>query len=501
MTDRPPRQVHPIDRRAFLGALATAFLAACTDRGSDQTAPVDAGRPSTSASTSTSQPVTTTPPTSVVTDADRVEPLETPPVDVPDDAFGLGIASGEPDHESVALWTRLIGESLPDRFDIVWEVARDEQFETLVATALAAVDEVDAHACHVVADELDPDTTYWYRFRAGSVTSAVGRTATMPTGLGRPITLGVSSCQARTDGAWAAHGDIAVADLDVMVWLGDFIYGDHTTVDGYRSEYVAALTDPLLQASRAAHPWVVFADDHEVANDYDAAVDPDRRAAAYRAWWEHQPTRLARPGTDGRIDLGRSMDLGGVRLIGLDPRQFADDATLLGVEQWARVETEIAEAAAGNIDGSIGHVVIASPVIMSGLRDLEGLPLVPCSIDAYPEERTRLASLLATLESPTIVSGDLHTSLVADFSADPLDAGAAPVALEIMAPAISSAFPERFAPLAPFLPLVNPQLRNVEVRNGWLRLEVSDQGPVAAFHFVDDVTDPDSSITVRPISL
>ena len=112
-----------------------------------------------------------------------------------------------------------------------------------------------------------------------------------------------------------------------------------------------------------------------------------------------------------------------------------------------------------------------------------------------------MASLLADVDSPIIVSGDLHTSLVADFSADPLDAAAPAVAVEIMAPAISSQFPEQFAPLAPFLPLVKPNLREVTVRNGWLRLQLDPDGPTADFHYVDDVADPASSVTMRRIEL
>jgi alkaline phosphatase D len=311
----------------------------------------------------------------------------------------------------------------------------------------------------------------------------------------RPITLGVSSCQAREGGAWAAHRDLASADVDVVVWLGDYIYGEHRTLDEYRSSYAAYRGDPLLQACHAAHPWIVFTDDHEVTNDYDASVDPSRRAAAYRAWWENQPTRLPPPDDDGRLQLHRSFDLGGsVHLVGLDVRQHASDSGLLGEDQWQDLESESAAPAR--------NTVVASPVLMSGIRDLEGEPLLPYTIDSRPSERERFARLLSTMPSPVIVSGDLHTSLVADFSADPLDRTAPVVAPEIMAPAISSAFPARFAPLAPFLPLVNPQLRQVEVANGWLELTLSsDQAPSATFHFVDDINDPESPITLRPITV
>ena len=481
----------PIDRRTAIGALLAWFAAACTT--AQQTA-APTSEPLTSAATTVP---TTAAPTSAATTATPTpaEPLPTPAVDLPPEAFALGIASGEPDHESVVLWTRLVG-ALPDSFDMVWEIAEDPDLTSLVATGIVVVASEVGHSVRVVAAGLASDRRYWFRFRAGDQSSPVGRTRTLPTVAdARPITLGISSCQAREDGAWAAHGDLAAADVDLVLWLGDYIYGEHRTLDDYRAAYAAYRSDPLLQACHAAHPWIIFADDHEVANDYDASVDPSRRAAAYQAWWENQPTRLTPLDSGGSLRLHRSFDLGGsARLIGLDVRQYADGSELLGEAQWQWLE-KLPVTGAPN-------TVLASPVLMSGIRDLEGEPLLSYTIDSRPYERTRMAALLSAMPAPVIVSGDLHTSLVADFSADPLDRTAPVVATEIMAPAISSAFPERFAPLAPFLPLINPQLRQVEVTNGWLELTLSvDEGPGAAFHFVNDVADPNSAVTVRPIPL
>ena len=76
-----------------------------------------------------------------------------------------------------------------------------------------------------------------------------------------------------------------------------------TDLAGYRARYAQYLSDPDLQAARAACPWLVIWDDHEVENNY-AGLDPAgpgrarRRSppaalAAYQAWWEHMPVRLA----------------------------------------------------------------------------------------------------------------------------------------------------------------------------------------------------------------
>ncbi len=485
----------PIGRRTAIGVLLAWVVSACTT-AEDATAPIS--QPSTGGAITlppTTAEQATAAPTTEATATEFVEPLVAPPVELPPDAFALGVASGEPDQESVVLWTRLLG-TLPDSFNMVWEVAEEADFASLSATGIVVVASEVGHSVRAVAAGLASDRRYWFRFRAGDQSSPIGRTRTLPTVAdARPITLGISSCQAREDGAWAAHRDLATADVDLVLWLGDYIYGEYQTLGEYRAAYAAYRSDPLLQACHAAHPWIIFADDHEVVNDYDASVDPSRRAAAYQAWWENQPTRLPPPDSGRSLRLHRSFDLGGsARLIGLDVRQYARGSELLGEDQWQWLE-KLPVAGARN-------TVVASPVLMSGIRDLEGEPLLSYTIDSRPDERTRMAALLSTMPAPVIVSGDLHTSLVANFSADPLDPTAPAVATEIMAPAISSAFPAQFAPLAPFLPLVNPQLRQVEVANGWLELTLSvGQGPAAAFHFVNDVSDPNSPVTVRPIPL
>ena len=69
----------------------------------------------------------------------------------------------------------------------------------------------------------------------------------------------------------------------------------------YRIRYALYRTDPDLQEAHRLFPWIVTWDDHEVENNY-AGDDPEghpparfleRRAAAYQAYYEHLPLRLA----------------------------------------------------------------------------------------------------------------------------------------------------------------------------------------------------------------
>ena len=109
--------------------------------------------------------------------------------------------------------------------------------------------------------------------------------------------LATASCQHFETGFYAAHRDIAEWAPDLVVFLGDFIYegaanpiGDGRVrshdgpepmdLAGYRARYATYLADEHLQASRAACPWLVIWDDHEVENNYAGLVPQDAADAA-----------------------------------------------------------------------------------------------------------------------------------------------------------------------------------------------------------------------------
>src|SRR5207253_1907994 len=109
-----------------------------------------------------------------------------------------------------------------------------------------------------------------------------------------------------------AYRHIVADEPDVILHLGDYIYeatwgrdlvrshgaGEAVTLEDYRRRYALYKTDADLQAGHAICPWLITWDDHEVENDYanDRSQFLDapewflaRRAAAYKAWYEHMP--------------------------------------------------------------------------------------------------------------------------------------------------------------------------------------------------------------------
>ena len=274
---------------------------------------------------------------------------------LPGPPFTLGVASGDPTPTAVILWTRLAPDPLNGGgmpavdVPVGWEVATDDAFTQVVASGTTIATPAHGHTVHVDATGLAPDTWFHYRFTASGFTSPVGRTRTAPAAGSSPASMrfAFASCQNWPAGYYTAHRALAAEDVDVVHFLGDYIYENGsqgpvrphnspeiTTLTAYRNRYALYRGDPDLQASHAAFPWIITWDDHEVENNYaglnpqdpaDAATFAARRAVAYQAWWEHQPVRLPAP-TGPDLTIRRSFDWGDLaRFAVVDGRQHRSD--------------------------------------------------------------------------------------------------------------------------------------------------------------------------------
>ncbi|HWW81054.1 MAG TPA: alkaline phosphatase D family protein, partial [Steroidobacteraceae bacterium] len=259
------------------------------------------------------------------------------------DLFPEGVASGDPQPDSVLLWTRRPFDTGTDSRLIV-EVAEDDTFKQVVVSSTAVVSAASDWTCRVLVGNLKPAGVYWYRFTDETgMTSRVGRTITAPTpGDPRPVKFAFVSCQNANDGAQHAYRRMIFEDeraaetdrLGFVLHLGDFIYelvwypedrpqgmydrrlrdivryahGEKiqdfhipTTVDDYRAVYRAYLHDPDLQDARARWPFVPMWDNHEFSwqgwqslQVFDGMTRPaqTRKVAAMQAWFEYQPARI-----------------------------------------------------------------------------------------------------------------------------------------------------------------------------------------------------------------
>ncbi|MDW5330143.1 alkaline phosphatase D family protein [Plantactinospora sp. KLBMP9567] len=388
--------------------------------------------------------------------------------------FTLGVASGEPRHDSVVLWTRLA----PDPLDAVdggmpaepvrvrWEVARDPGFRHLVRTGEVTALPESAHAVHVVVPHLSPDRWYWYRFRVGEATSRVGRTRTLPAPGAKVdhLRFAFASCQSWAGGPYPAYRDMAEQELDFVVHLGDYIY---ETTDGSLTEFrrLHALykTSPDLRAAHARFPFILTWDDHEVQNNYagpvaGAAGDGrpflERRANGYQAYHEHLPLRPEQRPDGPDMLLYRRFDFGRLaRFSVLDTRQYRSDQalgdgrkeptgevfdptrTMTGPEQERWLLDGLRRSKAR-------WNVIAQQTIMAAFDyDLGPGRIVNLDQwDGYPPARSRILDFVARhrISNPVVLSGDWHTHWVNDLKSDFADARSRTVATEFVGTSISS---------------------------------------------------------------
>ncbi len=534
MNHRPSRfgqtgGIRPISRRLFLAGTAAVVVGACSD---------DAEKTGTtgdnSATTERRDPTTTEP---------EPEPATTStlaPLDLPGDPFTLGVASGDPDATSVVLWTRLApnpleGGGMPDAdVPVEWEVSATAEFSPIEASGVVIASAAEGHSVHAVVELGEGD--WHYRFRVSQYTSPVGITRPSPATGTTPgeVRFAAASCQNYSQGYYAAHRDLAEQKPDFVLWLGDYIYEsagedgadandrvhlgpEPTTIVEYRNRYALYKSDPQLKAAHAACPWFALWDDHEVENNYagltpqdpaDAAGFAARRAIAYQAWWEHQPTRLAAPeGSEYRIY--REAAWGELLTLALlDGRQYRSDQacgevarsldpacpettdparTMLGAEQeqWL-YDTLDASTAVWNVLGN--QVVMADATFNGAVLNYD-------QWDGYPVERERILQHLAAAAVPNVVviTGDIHLAAVAQLSAA-ANGVRTPVGVEFVTTSISSdghLGDELTDLLKSFPAFVDAEL----LHRGYSLHKVTPEKWTAEYRIVADVDDPDSEVT------
>jgi alkaline phosphatase D len=366
-----------------------------------------------------------------------------------------------------------------------YEIYSDEALRRPVAQGEVLTDAQRAHSVHVHARGLAPGRPYWYRFSCGDAQSPVGRTRTAPApdaDVAR-LRLALASCQHYEQGFYAAHREIARRELDFVLFVGDYIYEGsnpaaavrwhgatvpHTLAE-YRARHALYKRDADLQAAHAAHPWILTWDDHEVVNDYAADRDPAwsdperflrRRAAAYRAYFEHMPLALPPQGASMRIHdrfaWGRLAELWTLdcrqyrshhacpdpahdagRIVGTTAcAELADPArSMLGTAQ----EAWLAQGLAGSARRwkLLGQ---STQISSTGSDSTDGRSIWTDGWDGYPLARGRLLQgmLDAGVRDVIALGGDVHRHLAADLRPLPNDPASPVAASEFVTTSISS---------------------------------------------------------------
>lgn len=335
--------------------------------------------------------------------------------------FPLGVASGDPGADSVVLWTRVVEDPLTGaglgnaNVPLRWEVATDAGMRDVVGAGVVVARPRNGHAVRVIARKLPPGQWLYYRFytlgKYRGHQSRVGRTRTFPHPSSITVASGVEpcrsesmrfalvSCQSYVQGFYPAWADIATQDIDFVVHTGDYIYengassspllagrnhtgGEIFSLDDYRNRYALYRLDADLQDAHAHAPFIVTWDDHEVDNNYAAAIaengapfqDADfvqRRENAYKVYGESMPVRR-NASRDGSFPLARRLRFGQLADIHvLDTRQFRDDQP--ADDGFGSTDTSIDAQSAALLEQVFGEVIFDAPGIQADAASLLGL--------------------------------------------------------------------------------------------------------------------------------
>lgn len=462
--------------------------------------------------------------------------------------FTLGVASGDPLPESVILWTRLAPEPMaaggaggmdPISVPVNWAIATDSAMTNVVQSGQTLAEPALGHSVHVDVTGLTPGQWYWYQFNVAGEFSRIGRTRTsVPTTdpMAR-LRFAFASCQHYEDGFYTAYQHMATEDLDLVLFLGDYIYedgrsptlprqhntGEPTTVETYRLRHALYKTDPNLQATHANFPWVIVFDDHEVDNNWAGVNDQDgspvapflaRRAAAFQVYYEHMPMRLAQKPTGPDINLYRRVQFGDLALFNmLDTRQYRNDqACGDGTDIGCAEALDPARSIAGraqerwlqwNLSASPCVWNVVGQQVFMAQRDFEAGPAKRLSMDAwdgYAPTRDRLLNTVVqrNIRNLVVLTGDVHANYCAELKADFDNPASATIGAEFVGTSITSGGNGTDVPSNRNLLLAeNPHIKFVNTQRGYVKCELTREQWRTDYKVVPFVNTPGAPISTR----
>lgn len=464
--------------------------------------------------------------------------------------FSLGVASGDPDHESVVLWTKVSPNPLvpgggmpPQAVEVIWEISSDEAFTQILKKGTTIATPQLGHSVHVTPKGLSPDTWFYYRFRIGTHTSTVGRTRTLPLPSAKvdSLKIAVCSCQNYEQGLFTAYAQMKADSPDLVFHLGDYIYEyagkperirthlgpEISSIHDYRIRYAQYRSDPHLQDMHAVCPWFVTWDDHEVDNNYADEISEQkgvsvtelliRRANAYQAYYEMMPLRESSIPHGPRMDLYRRASYGTLAEFHiLDTRQYRTDQpngdgrdplnevardpknTLLG-------ETQRNWLFNGLIKSPATWNVLPQQVMMGMHGHLNKTGETKHNMDSwcgYVAERELLMRFLQDRKvlNPIVLTGDVHVHWANDLRIDDLKPEQELVATEFIATSISSGGngSDAWGSIDDFKSK-NPCVKYHSARRGYLLCTITPETYQTDFMTTDQVT-KEGGITTKAAS-
>ena len=255
--------------------------------------------------------------------------------------FPQSIASGDPQPDSVILWTRVFDEDIYNTqqdISLKLQLSKDKNFNQIVALdnspeKIITAKYDDDYCVKVKIKNLESNTYYYYRFiyekNGKQYFSNTGRTKTAPSPEDDiTVKFGIINCQDYVGRYYNNYLSLLEEDIDFIINLGDYIYetipknpqtertvrfsepeqaidlGDYlaaNSLSNYRDLYKTYKSDPVLQKLHENFPMISIWDDHEFSDDcwQDHAnytggrkdeKETQRKNNSIKAWFEYLPT-------------------------------------------------------------------------------------------------------------------------------------------------------------------------------------------------------------------
>lgn len=460
------------------------------------------------------------------------------------DPFVFSVASGDPTANGVVLWTRLArstNDPTPvsaSPIAVEWTIAADERMTQTVRRGIATSTPELGFSVHVDVQNLEPNRPYWYQFRVGDKDSPVGRTRTLPpsTALPPSFRFNVVSCQHWENGYFDTYDGMKDDDASFVLHLGDYFYGvsrggvrQHestkvpTNLAEFRARHALYKTDAALRRAHETIPFITTLDNHDALEfDVSDPAELRKRAAAYQAWYEFMPNRMAATASSPSMPIAKEINVGNLlRLIIPDTRQFrashsvcaegsdrnfafgvyqkpcsateAPERSMLGRNQeiWLEDRLKTSQAAWN----AMGTTVMLTPLDMEHNGDIYRYL---ASWTGYPANRTKVLDWIKQhgVANPISISGDIHSSMVSTVVREVGDAPANGVLTEFVGTSISSVWPEPLAnPMQKALAR-NPHIVHYDsTKRGYMRCTVTEKTWTTDMRVIDFTDKPGGQTT------
>lgn len=450
--------------------------------------------------------------------------------------FYHGVASGDPLHDRVIIWTRVtpLNQGV-DSIIVNWFVATDTNFNNIVKSGTFVTKPEIDYTVKIDVTGLSPNTYYYYYFSSDNRNSVVGRTKTAVLNTSEHLRFAMVHGSNYNNGYFNAFRDLANRnDFEFVIHLGDYIYeygtgqyGNHpdrwvvpehdiVTLDDYRARYSHYRLDPDLRYVHQQYPWYAIWDDHEIANNswiggaenHDPNTQGDfmaRKAAAIQAYFEWMPIRRVEDVNNPNNLIRKTINWGNLfYLILLDTRNEArmnpeglpndsPDKKLLGEPQYQWLTQNLYNS---YHEDNIKWRIIGNQVMFAPLEIL-GWTANKDQWDGYKIERQRLLNFITgwNIKNNVIITGDIHTAWANDVPNPILgnygnNGQGCANAVEFICTSITSPstnFGGGIGALA--IMWQNPHVRWVELVNrGYSIVDVTNSRVQCDYYFIDNIS-------------